>query len=82
MKVFLSAGILPSMGFASSGFNIWKSYKTRHCRYACRTHILLSNSASSSCRRAVQIQNPSLGVSFSFIRFLYEFYHYIILLLF
>lgn len=52
------------MGFASSGFNIWKSYKARHCGYDCRTSILLLNSASPSCWRKVQVQDSSLGVSF------------------
>ncbi|CAL0301758.1 unnamed protein product [Lupinus luteus] len=43
---------------------IFGNPSARYCRDACRTHILLLISASSSCWRKVQAQYSFLGVSF------------------
>lgn len=45
----LPTGILSSLGNASTGFDIWKSFDARHSRNSCRTFILLPHGASSSC---------------------------------
>lgn len=57
-------GILSSLGNAGSGFDFWSSFEARHSRDGCRTSLLLSNRASSSCWWKINAQDSSLGVSF------------------
>lgn len=58
-------GVLSSVRNVGFRFVVGKSFEARHIRDGCRTSLLLSNCASSSCWWKIHAQNSSMGVSFS-----------------
>lgn len=65
--IYISSGLLPSMGFAWNRYNHWKSLETRARRDCCGTYLLFLDSSPSSSGWQKLLQDSSFSVSSVYI---------------